>query len=61
MIVNPNCEVPSRPYLPTLTSNELRLLNDYIYWTLEDRERRLVDWALEMEATLETLCTTRQP
>lgn len=50
------CEVPERPVLPDIPVERLDTLDDATYWELEERERRIVDWALEMEAVLEVVC-----
>lgn len=44
------------PVLPEIEAEALEPLDDETYWALEDRERRLTDWALEMEAMLDELC-----
>jgi len=48
--------VPPKPVLPLIESSQLETLNDTAYWSLMDRERRIVDWAHEMRATLKALC-----
>lgn len=44
------------PYLPTVESSSLTLIDDATYWALMEREKRLADWALEMEAMLIEAC-----
>ena len=55
--VQPKCYVPVLPSLPTIDGGELfdRIGPDD-YYTLSLREKRLTDWALEMEAMLLELC-----
>jgi len=55
--VQPECTVPPQPALPTITRDELAVLPDDVYWRLERREKRLTDWALEMRAALQGLCS----
>lgn len=56
-VVDPvQCTTPSMPYLPTVESSRLALIDDATYWALMDREKRLADWAMEMESMLEVLC-----
>lgn len=59
--IRPTCAAPPQPALPAVNGNELAGLPDDVYWRLEDRERRLVDWAVEMEAMLGELCTPVAP
>src|SRR5699024_2045374 len=54
--ITPECVVPPKPVLPLIESSQLETLNDTAYWSLMDRERRIVDWAHEMRATLKALC-----
>jgi hypothetical protein len=54
--VRPECTPPPQPALPAVSGDELAALPDDVYWRLEDRERRLADWSLEMQAMLEALC-----
>ena len=54
--VQPECEVPGRPVLPEIESERLATLSDETFWALMDRERRLVDWALLLEATVKDVC-----
>lgn len=54
--VRPECTVPPQPTLPQIKGEELAGLPDGVYWRLEDREKRLTDWALEMRAALRELC-----
>ncbi|WP_251976728.1 hypothetical protein [Salinicola avicenniae] len=44
------------PALPVIESSQLQCLADDDYWMLQDRERRLTDWALEMRGMLEEVC-----
>lgn len=46
------------PALPVIHSVQLQSLADEDYWLLQDRERRLTDWALEMRGMLEEMCET---
>lgn len=50
------CDVPALVTLPGIQSEALSELEDGTYWTLQTRERRLTDWALQMESMLEVLC-----
>lgn len=52
----PNCTVPELGWLPTIKGAELQNLDPIVYWLLEEREGRLTDWALGMEAQLIKLC-----
>lgn len=54
--VRPECTVPPQPTLPQISGEELRALPDDVYWRLERREKRLVDWALELRAIAEEAC-----
>lgn len=54
--IRPECEAPPQPALPEIDGVELAELSDDVYWRLEDRERRIVDWAMEMQAIIETVC-----
>lgn len=54
--VAPECEVPELATLPPIKSNSLDSVSDETFWALQTRERRLTDWALDMEAQLEVLC-----
>lgn len=54
--MTPNCTVPKLGWLPTINGEELQDLDPIVYWMLEEREGRLTDWALEMEAQLIKLC-----
>ncbi|WP_158701024.1 hypothetical protein [Phytohalomonas tamaricis] len=49
--------MPAKPALPTINADKLASLDDDTYWTLEDRERRLTDWAYEQQAMLNVLCS----
>lgn len=42
--------------LPAITAEELESLPAYVYWKLEERERRITDWALENEAIVLKVC-----
>lgn len=56
-VVEPvQCTTPPMPYLPTVESSSLTFIDDATYWRLMEREKRLTDWALEMESMLEGLC-----
>lgn len=55
--VKPSCAVPGMAALPVVESSQLETLDDSTYWTLMERERRLTDWALEMESVLLVLCS----
>ncbi len=44
------------PVLPVIKSSQLQCLADDDYWMLQDRERRLTDWAFEMRGMLGELC-----
>ncbi len=61
VFVGPECDVPPRPVLPEIASERMDDLSDETYWDLMDRERRLTDWGLEMEAMLDALCTGEAP
>ena len=52
----PQCTTPALAYLPPIESSQLEALDDGAYWALMTREKRLTDWALEMESMLEELC-----
>lgn len=54
--IAPECEVPPRPSLPTIPAEDLEALPDETYWALERREKRIVDWGMELEALARTLC-----
>lgn len=54
--VRPQCVPPEQPALPTITQEELSPLEDDVYFRLERREKRLVDWALEMQGQIEAVC-----
>lgn len=54
--LRPDCIVPELAPLPVLMSDDMECIADDVYWGLMDRERLLTDWALEMEATLESIC-----
>lgn len=54
--VSPECTVPSQPEFPTVKRDELAVLPASVYFRLEDRERKIVDWALEMRNMLRELC-----
>jgi len=54
----PGCNVPVLPSLPTIGGGELfDMVGADNYYTLSLREKRLTDWALEMEAMLLELCS----
>lgn len=54
--VEPECEVPTLAPLPPIKSESLESVDDATYWALQTRERRLTDWALDMESQLKVLC-----
>lgn len=54
--IAPDCTVPPRPTLPQIPGEALESLPDEVYWALETREKRLVDWGLELEAIALELC-----
>lgn len=54
--VEPECQVPPQPALPTIKGKALSGLADDVYWDLETREKRLTDWALEMREMLREIC-----
>lgn len=54
--VQPQCSAPPQPSLPDITGDELAALGEDTYWRLEERERRLADWAFEMQAILQAVC-----
>lgn len=55
----PECTVPPMPALPVIKSSQLQCLADDDYWLLQDRERRLTDWAFVMRGQLEEMCDAR--
>lgn len=54
--VAPECQPPPLPSLPTVEASALDPLPDAVFHDLREREKRLTDWALEMEAMLEAIC-----
>ena len=55
--ITPDCTVPPRPTLPTVDAGELwDAVGDDMYRVLEERDARLTDWALELEAGVRVLC-----
>lgn len=54
--ITPECEVPPRPSLPAIPAEDLEALPDETYFDLERREKRIVDWSLELEAIVRELC-----
>jgi len=46
--------------LPQISGDELAGLPDDVYWRLEDREKRLTDWALELKAIADEVCGDRE-
>jgi len=49
--------VPERPILPAIDAGELwDAIGQERYDALMTRERRIVDWALELEAVLTEVC-----
>ena len=49
--------MPAAPVLPGVAAEQLETVDDEVYWALETRERRLTDWALEMQSMLRVLCS----
>lgn len=56
VVIQPECDVPGQPTLPAISSDRLAGLDDTTFWDLMERERRLVDWAMDMQAMLGVLC-----
>lgn len=55
--ITPDCEVPPRPALVSVDAGELwDAVGDDMYRVLEERDARLTDWALELEAGMVELC-----
>ena len=42
--------------MPDIESERLESLDDQTFWDMMDRERRIVDWALENEAIINEVC-----
>lgn len=59
-IDRPACSLPPLPALPEIQSSDLETLPAPVYWALMDRERRLVDWALELESIALSICAHEQ-
>jgi len=55
-VAKPECGIPPQPVLEQIKSKRLSCLSDEVYWSLMERERKIVDWALEMRATLNAVC-----
>ena len=51
-----DCAVPALPDLPRIPQEKLLSLDDVTYWSLQERELLLVDWALNMESTMKIIC-----
>jgi hypothetical protein len=56
MTVTPECSVPPKPVLPVIDTDRMASLDDQTFWVLSDRERRVIDWAYGMKATLAVVC-----
>ena len=55
--VTPKCRVPERPILTAIDAGDLwDSVGQERYDALMTRERRIVDWALELEALLKEVC-----
>ena len=55
--VTPKCRVPERPILYAIDAGDLwDAIGHERYDALMTRERRIVDWALELEALLKEVC-----
>jgi len=55
--VKPTCSAPPQPSLPKIDAGELwDSVGQRTYDVLMDRDRRLVDWAFEMESMINVLC-----
>lgn len=49
------------PYLVNISESQAAALTDDTYWTLMEREKRLVDWAFELRSDLTALCGADAP
>jgi hypothetical protein len=55
--LKPECSVPVRAELPTIDAGELwDLTGQELYDSLLQRERLIVDWAIEMQYMLQVIC-----
>jgi hypothetical protein len=55
--LKPECSVPVRAELPTIDAGELwDLTGQELYDSLLQRERLIVDWAIEMQYMLTVIC-----
>ena len=55
--LKPECSVPVRAELPTIDAGELwDLTGQELYDALLQRERLIVDWAIEMQYMLTVIC-----
>lgn len=55
--IQPECSAPPQPNLPTVDAGELwDRIGSADFYSLQDRERLLVDWALEMQSMINVLC-----
>ena len=52
----PDCTIPQLEELPQIKREQLAPLDEYTYWDLQMREKRIVDWALEMQDMLKPIC-----
>ena len=48
--------MPRLEELPEIKREQLAPLDEYTYWDLQMREKRIVDWALQMQAMLKPIC-----
>lgn len=44
------------PVLPEIRSADLQPLDDETYWALMERERRITNWAFDLESVLMVVC-----
>lgn len=54
--VTPTCQLPIRPLLPEPLMVNLAVLDDLTYWQIDNRDRLLTDWALDLETRLAKVC-----
>ena len=55
--LKPECSVPVRAELPTIDAGELwDVTGQELYDSLLQRERLIVDWAIEMQYMLTVIC-----
>lgn len=60
--VQPECIVPVQPALPTLPAIVIyESLGKESFLILQEREEKLVTWALDMETILTTICNNEHP